>query len=274
LGLLPFFAFLGLFLVVPAITVFSQAFSGDHGITASAMNEAITGQYRKSFLASIKLSVLTAVLGGIIGVMLAYALATLERPRFLRSGAIAFSGVAANLGGLPLAFAFLATLGAQGLATKILKTGGIDLISHGITVYSFWGLTAVYLYFQIPLMVLVTIPAIDGLKPAWREAALNLGSSAWGYWRRVGIPVLMPSILGGMLLLFANAFAAYATAYVLSTGTSNLVSVQIRFFLQGNTITGKGQLGYALASWMIIIMTLCMVGYLALRQRAERWRRT
>jgi putative spermidine/putrescine transport system permease protein len=274
LGLLPFLAFLGLFLVVPTITVFSQAFNDGHHLTVSAMNEAITGQYQKSFVSSIKLSVLTAVVGGIIGVMLAYALATLERPRFLRSGAIAFSGVAANLGGLPLAFAFLATLGAQGLATKILKTGGVDLISHGITVYSFWGLTVVYLYFQIPLMVLVTIPAIDGLKPAWREAAMNLGSSAWGYWRRVGIPVLMPSILGGMLLLFANAFAAYATAYVLSTGTSNLVSVQIRFFLQGNTITGKGQLGYALASWMIIIMTVCMVGYLLLRQRAERWRRT
>jgi putative spermidine/putrescine transport system permease protein len=122
--------------------------------------------------------------------------------------------------------------------------------------------------------VLVTIPAIDGLKPAWREAAQNLGSTSFGYWRRVGIPVLFPSILGGMLLLFANAFSAYATAYVLSTGTSNLVSVQIRFFLQGNTITGKGQLGYALASWMIIIMTLAMVGYLLLRRRAERWRRT
>jgi putative spermidine/putrescine transport system permease protein len=271
LGLLPFFAFLGMFLLYPTVTVFGQALSGGD---LSAMNEAITGQYQRSFVASIKLSLVTAILGGILGVMLAYALATLERPKFLRSGAIAFSGVAANLGGLPLAFAFIATLGAQGLATKILKTGGIDLISHGITVYSFWGLVVVYLYFQIPLMVLVTIPAIDGLKPAWREAAQNLGSTSWGYWRRVGIPVLLPSILGGMLLLFANAFSAYATAYVLSTGTSNLVSVQIRFFLQGNTITGKGQLGYALASWMIIIMTLSMVGYLLLRRRAERWRRT
>ena len=256
------------------MTVFAQALSSGKGVDLSAMNEAITGQYQRSFMASLKLSLVTAILGGIIGVMLAYALATLERPKFLRSGAIAFSGVAANLGGLPLAFAFIATLGAQGLATKILKTGGVDLISHGITVYSFWGLAIVYLYFQIPLMVLVTIPAIDGLKPAWREAAANLGSTSFNYWRRVGIPVLMPSILGGMLLLFANAFSAYATAYVLSTGTSNLVSVQIRFFLQGNTITGKGQLGYALASWMIIIMTLCMVGYLVLRQRAERWRRT
>ena len=273
-GLLPFFAFLGMFLLVPTVTVLSQALTNNGALDFSAMREAVTGQYQRSFVASIKLSVVTAILGGIIGVMLAYALATLERPKFLRSGAIAFSGVAANLGGLPLAFAFIATLGAQGLATKILKTGGIDLISHGITVYSFWGLVVVYLYFQIPLMVLVTIPAIDGLKPAWREAAQNLGSTSFGYWRRVGIPVLLPSILGGMLLLFANAFSAYATAYVLSTGTSNLVSVQIRFFLQGNTITGKGQLGYALASWMIIIMIVCMGGYLMLRHRAERWRRT
>jgi putative spermidine/putrescine transport system permease protein len=273
-GLLPFFAFLGMFLLVPTVTVLSQALTNNGALDFSAMREAVTGQYQRSFVASIKLSVVTAILGGIIGVMLAYALATLERPKFLRSGAIAFSGVAANLGGLPLAFAFIATLGAQGLATKILKTGGIDLISHGITVYSFWGLVVVYLYFQIPLMVLVTIPAIDGLKPAWREAAQNLGSTSFGYWRRVGIPVLAPSILGGMLLLFANAFSAYATAYVLSTGTSNLVSVQIRFFLQGNTITGKGQLGYALASWMIIIMIVCMGGYLMLRHRAERWRRT
>jgi putative spermidine/putrescine transport system permease protein len=273
-GLIPVFAFLGLFLLMPTVTVFAQALNSGHGADLSAMNEAITGQYQRSFVASLKLSLVTAIAGGIIGVMLAYALATLERPKFLRSGAIAFSGVAANLGGLPLAFAFIATLGAQGLATKILKTGGVDLISHGITVYSFWGLAVVYLYFQIPLMVLVTIPAIDGLKPAWREAAQNLGSTSFNYWRRVGIPVLMPSILGGMLLLFANAFSAYATAYVLSTGTSNLVSVQIRFFLQGNTITGKGQLGYALASWMIIIMTLSMVGYLVLRHRAERWRRT
>src|SRR5262245_15081584 len=140
-GLLPFFGFLAMFLLYPTVTVFGQALSGGH---LSAMREAITGQYQRSFLASVKLSLVTAILGGI----LAYALATLERPKFLRSGAIAFSGVAANLGGLPLAFAFIATLGAQGLATKILKTGGIDLISHGITVYSFWGLVIVYLYFQ------------------------------------------------------------------------------------------------------------------------------
>ena len=219
LGLVPFLAFLALFLLLPTITVFAQALTGENGgVSTDSFREAITGQYQESFVQSIKLSAVTAIIGGVIGVMLAYAVARLRRPAWMRSAVIAFSGVAANLGGIALAFMFFATIGAQGLMTKILKTGGVDLIGHGITVYSFWGIAIVYLYFQIPLMVLVTLPAVDGLKPEWREAASNLGSSSWGYWRRVGIPVLAPSILGGALLLFANAFSAYATAYALSTG--------------------------------------------------------
>ena len=202
----------------PTITVFTQALQGKSGMNTSALTEAITGQYQKSFVASLKLSLVTALLGAFIGVLLAYAAVVLHRPKWLRSGVTAFSGVAANFGGIPLAFAFIAALGTQGLMTKIMKTGGLDLQSHGFTIYSFWGLVIVYLYFQIPLMVLVTFPAIDGLKPAWREAAANLGATSWGYWRRVGIPVLAPSILGGILLLFANAFSAYATAYALSSG--------------------------------------------------------
>jgi putative spermidine/putrescine transport system permease protein len=265
---------LGLFLLWPTFTVFTQAFEGESGgVSTTAYSEALTGQYRRSFIASLKLSMVTALLGALIGVLLAYAAATLRRPKWLRSGVTAFSGVAANFGGIPLAFAFIAALGTQGLMTKILRSGGLDLQDQGFTIYSFWGLVIVYLYFQIPLMVLVTFPAIDGLRPSWREAAANLGATSWGYWRRVGIPVLAPSILGGILLLFANAFSAYATAYALTGGSSSLVTIQIQFFLQGNTITGKGQLGFALAAWMIIIMAVSMTGYLLLRRRAERWRR-
>jgi putative spermidine/putrescine transport system permease protein len=128
------------------------------------------------------------------------------------------------------------------------------------------------LYFQIPLMLLVMLPAIDGLRATWREASMNMGASRWQFWRHVGLPILAPSILGGTLLLFANAFSAYATAYALSSGGSRLVPVQIRFYLQGNTITGKGNLGYALAAWMVLILLVVMVGYLILRRRAERWR--
>jgi putative spermidine/putrescine transport system permease protein len=271
LGLLPFFAFIGVFLVWPAVAVFGRAFEQTEGAEVPAMREAMTGQYRDYFVDSLKLSAVTAVIGGVIGTVLALVLARLQRPRWLRSAVAAFAGVAANMGGLILAFAFIAALGTQGLLTKVITSAGIDVPPQFIA--SFWGLVIVYLYFQIPLMLLVMLPAADGLKPEWREAASNLGGTAVTYWRRVGIPVLAPAALGGMLLLFANAFAAYATAFALTTGSGNLVPLQIRFYLQGNAITGKAGLGYALAAWMILLMLVTMGAYLLLRRRAERWRR-
>jgi len=272
---LPFAAFVGLFLLYPTAVVLWRAITPGGTPGTAALERAISDPYQATFINSIKLSAASALIGAIVGLALGLAIQGLTRPRWVKPVFESWAAVASQLGGVPLAFAFVAAIGTQGILTKMLReTTGFSLIDHHLGPTGFWGLVVVYLYFQIPLMVLVTIPAIDGLKPAWREAAQNLGSTSFGYWRRVGIPVLAPSILGGMLLLFANAFSAYATAYVLSTGTSNLVSVQIRFFLQGNTITGKGQLGYALASWMIIIMIVCMGGYLMLRHRAERWRRT
>ena len=171
--------------------------------------------FRSYFVESIKLSAASAVVGGVLGTLLALVVVRMQRPRWLRTVVSAFSGVAANMGGVVLAFMFIATLGAQGLATKILDAVGITMTTGFIT--SFWGLVAVYLFFQIPLMFLVMLPAVDGLKPAWREAVANLGGTAFTYWRRVGGPVLAPAALGGLLLLFANSFAAYATASALTT---------------------------------------------------------
>lgn len=269
-GLLPFFAFLGLFLAVPTFAVFRRALSTTDG-GGVAMREAVTGPFRHYFWESVKLSVVSAVIGGVLGILLALVVVRTQRPRWLRTVASAFAGVAANMGGIILAFMFIATLGVQGLGTKIIKSLGVDIAIDFIT--SFWGLVIVYLFFQIPLMFLVMLPAIDGLKPAWREAVSNLGGTATTYWRRVGIPVLTPAALGGMLLLFANSFAAYATAVALTTQSAELVSVQIRFYLQGDTITGQANMGYALAAWMIVIMLVTIAIYLGLRRRAERWQR-
>lgn len=268
----PFVLFVGVFLLLPAVVVFQKALARVDEPTAP-MIEAITGQYRKSFIFSIQLSAITAVLGVVFGTMVAASIVRLGHRRGLRNAWTGYSAVAANLGGIPLAFAFLAALGMQGLVTKILKTSGIDLVGMGFRISNFWGIVVVYLYFQIPLMTLVMLPAIDGLKSTWREAAANLGAGGRQYWRFIALPLLLPSLIAGFLLLFANSFAAYATAYALSSGASKLVPVQIRFFLQGDTITGKSNLGYALAAWMIIIMTVSMVGFLLLRRRAERWRR-
>lgn len=269
-GLVPFATFLFLFLLLPTYGIIKRAFTGDG--SPSAMFQAFTDN-RQAFWGSAKLSLVTAVLGVIFGTLIAYAAATATRPRWLRSVVSAFSGVAANMGGVVLAFLFFTLLGRQGLGTKVIREGigydlyGADWWGNGIS--DFWGWVIVYMYFQVPLMVLVTLPAIDGLKPAWREASSNLGGTTWTYWRRVGLPVLAPSMLGGFLLLFANAFSAYATVYALNN-QSNVVPVRISFGLSGD-VGVRSSTPYALATWMIVVIGMAMGGYLVLRRRAERW---
>jgi len=269
--LLPFLRLLFLFLLLPTYGVIRKAFiANDGSFTWSGIGDAISRE-RTAFKTSLKVSVVTALLGVVFGTLLAYAAATATRPKWLRSLVSAFSGVAANMGGIVLAFAFFTLLGRQGLGTKLLKNAGYSLYDTGwFDLTGFWGWATVYMYFQIPLMVLVTLPAIDGLKASWREASSNLGGTTWTYWRRVGLPVLAPSLLGGFLLLFANAFSAFATAYALNTG-SNLVPVKISFFLQGD-VSGRSPMPFALATLMVLIMAFSMGGYLLLRKRAERWR--
>ena len=272
LGLVPLLLFLTLFLLVPTLSVFQRALTDNDGhVAITAIRNAFRGQNFDAFVFSVRLSVQAALVAVIIGTLLAYAAATLRRPKWLRSLVTSFSGVAANLGGVPLAFAFIALIGRQGLLTKILEGAfGYKLYGGSFTIDSTWGLTTVYSYFNIPLMVLVTLPAIDGLKVAWREACANLGGTTWTYWRRVGLPVLAPSLLGGFLLLFANSFSAYATAAAISS-KSLIMPLRIGFYLRGDVSANEDQLGFALAAAMILIMTVCMGLYWMLRKRAEKW---
>lgn len=271
LGLLPFFAFLALFLLLPALGVVDKALHPPKsGFTFKAITDVVSND-RDSFVSSVKLSVVSAAIGTVVGTIVAYAVATAKRPKWLRTVVSAFSGVAANMGGVILAFAFFSLIGRQGLATYIMKWAGFDLYGGTFSLASFAGFVIVYSYFQIPLMVLVTLPAVDGLKTSWREASANLGGTTFTYWRRIGLPVLAPSMLGGFLLLFANSFSAFATAYALGSGTGNLVPLKISFDLQGD-VSSNSSSAYALATWMIIVMAASMLGYLLLRKRAERWR--
>lgn len=225
------------------------------------------------YVTSIKISVITAVLGGLLGLLMAYAALSQGAPRWIRPALTTFSGVAANFGGVPLAFAFISTLGTVGLATRALDALGIDVYGGGFTLFGFWGLVVTYLYFQIPLMILVIAPAIEGLRAEWREAAANLGATTAQYWRHVGLPILMPSILGAMLLLFGGSFAAYATAYALTSGQIGLVPLQIGELIGGNVLSDPHQ-AYALAVGMIVVIAVAMTVYFLLDRRASRWRRT
>jgi putative spermidine/putrescine transport system permease protein len=221
---------------------------------------------------SIKISLTTAILGGLIGFLIAWVVSMGGLPPRFRLITTTFSGVAANFAGVPLATAFVFTLGRVGLITALFKLLGLDLYKEaGFSLYSFLGLTLVYSYFQIPLMVLTILPALDGLKREWREAAENLGATPFQYWRRVALPVLMPSILGTMILLFGNAFGAHATAYALTGGLFDLATLLIGRQISGDVLHNPG-LGYAVAMGMVFIMAfLIFFVYSPLQRRSERW---
>ena len=275
-GVLPFGGYVALGLAAPTIAIAIGAFqnSTTGAATFSNIDTATHGVYLVGLKTSIILSVANAIVPGIFGLLIAYAIHTAKRGNLLRRVVITASGVFANFGGVPLAFLFIATLSTTGVVTGWIKDiSGVDIWNHGFTLYNTWGIFLVYLYFQIPLMVLVILPALEGLRPAWREAAQNRGAGSWRYWRHVGGPVLLPSFLGCLLLLFGSAFSAYATAEALTGGTVSLTPIQIGALLNGNVLAGQENLGYALGLIMVVIIAIVMIGYTILQRRAARWLR-
>jgi len=273
-GVVPFGVYVTLGLLLPMIAVAIGAFQDNNGgFTFSNVSAATHGIYLKGFWQSIVLSLLTSIIPGILGLLVAYAIFTAKRGKVLRQVAITAAGVFANFGGVPLAFLFIATLGNTGLATQWLTDIGFNPYDNGFDLYGLGGVALVYMYFQIPLMVLVILPAFEGLRPAWREAAQNMGAKSWQYWRHVGVPVLAPSVLGAILLLFGSAFSAYATAEALTSGTIPLTSIQIGSFLNGNVLAGQQNVGFALGLGMVVIIAVVMLVYVYLQRRAARWLR-
>jgi putative spermidine/putrescine transport system permease protein len=239
--------------------------TGASSATFGNLDESLRGAYLTALWGSVKLSAVCAVIGAVLGLLLAQAVVT-SRHRALREAVLTASGVLANFGGVPLAFAFVATLGNAGVLTTRL---GLD--RHGWSLYSFWGLALTYLYFLVPLMVLAVVPALDGLRPSWREAAQSSGATTWQYWHHVGLPVLMPSLLGGLVLLFGSAFAAYATAAAMVGSSVPLITLQIADALSGNVLVGQENVALALSLDMVVVAGLVMAVHLPLQRRSTRW---
>ena len=272
LGVVPFLAYAFAFLILPAGQILVGAFKGAKGEWSTQnISELFKPQYLHAFENSIEISLVTAILGGLFGLCIAFAALADGTPRWIRPALTTFSGVAANFGGIPLAFAFIATLGTIGIVTEFLRDQlGYNLYFHGFTLFSKTGIEIVYMYFQLPLMFLVIAPAIDGMKREWREASSNLGASSFQYWRHIGLPVLMPSLLGAIVLLFGNAFAAYATAYGLTSGGVSLVPIEIGNVTSGNVLDNP-HLGQALALGMFVVLAVAMLVYIPLQRRSARW---
>ncbi len=263
IGTVPFFGYVAVFLLWPTGIVVYDAFKNPAGkFTLSGLTALGNSQVRGYFIGSFKLSLTSAVIGAVFGAILAYAIAAGDPDGMIRRLYLSVSGVLAQFGGVTLAFAFLVLIGPVGL------------LFHAGWYFSFpWGITLIYAYFQIPLMVLVFLPAIDGLKAQWREASESLGSSTWQYWRYVGAPLLMPAFLGALLLLFANALSAYATIQAWEDQVPYTVPQQI--YNSMSSEVGLASINYAdvLALGMVVLVAVVMTGYALLQRRAARWLR-
>ena len=275
LGLTPFAFYVLLFLALPTILALTTGFFDKNSqFTFDNVAALFDPVIVKTFVSSFWVSALTAVIGAIVGALVCYAMLGTRADGALRLMIESASSVLAQLGGVMLAFAFIATIGVQGLVTVLLKsTFGFDIYSSGVWLYQIPGLILPYIYFQVPLMIITFMPALEGLKPQWAEANATLGGSRLTYWLRIAAPVLAPAFFGSLLLLFANAFSAYATAAALISQGSQIVPLQIRAALVSETILGRSNMAGALALGMIIVMIVVMTGYSFLQARTTRWQR-
>lgn len=272
LGVVPFFAYTTIFLLVPTLIVVVGAFlDGSSRPTLGNLSALAQPQIVAAFTRSVVLSAVTAILGAVVGALLAYAVSTAREGGTLRRMMASLCGVLAQFGGVTLAFAFVATVGGEGFLTLWLQNVGIDLASSTWLYQPYKGLILVYTYFQIPLMLIVFLPAVEGLRPQWREAAESLGGSTWNYWRHVAGPILAPSFIGAMLLLFTNSFSAYATAAALISQGSPIIPLQIGGTLSSEVILGQENIGKAMALGMVVIVAVVMTLYAALERRTTRW---
>ncbi|MEC9324027.1 MAG: ABC transporter permease subunit [Actinomycetota bacterium] len=271
LPLLPFGIVVVVFLIIPTITVLIGAVYADGVFTLDRIAALFTRTALSALTNSLLLSAISALVGAAAGAVLAWLIVSAAPDSTLRRAVLALCSVLAQFGGVALAFAFLATVGVNGVLTLwVQQLTGWNLAGSG-WLYSLGGLVLVYTYFQIPLMVIVFTPALEGLRSQWREAAVSLGASTWAYWRDVAVPLLRPAFLGSVLLLFANAFAAYATAAALVSQGSLIVPLLIRTALTSDVVLGQAGFAYSLALEMIVVVAVVMAAYRLVVRRSDRW---
>jgi putative spermidine/putrescine transport system permease protein len=274
LGFAPFGVYVLLFLAVPAIVAIASGFFGaDGAFTLGNFATFADPTILSNFWNSLWVSAVSAVVSAVLGVLVCWALTAAKPDGLVRSVVDSASSVFAQFGGVMLAFAWIVTLGQQALVTNIIHTlTGVDINANGPILYSVAGLLFPYVYFGLPLMVLSFMPAFDGLKPQWGEAVATLGGTRLAYWLRVGVPVLAPAFLGSVILLFANAFSSYATAYALIS-QGGIIPLAIKQQLTSETIVGVANTAGVLALGMVVIMAVLMSLYSLLDRRTRRWQR-
>ncbi|MCD8548258.1 MAG: ABC transporter permease subunit [Aeromonadaceae bacterium] len=254
LWLLPLLLLLGLFSLAPLGWVLWHALWSPEGLTLARFESILASPfYRQAFGKSLWLASLSSLAGLLIAGVAAAALSRVTSR--WRDAIIAFTNMSSNMAGVPLAFAFIVILGTNGAITLLARQWwGIELFD----LYSMKGLLLLYIYFQLPLALLLLYPAFDNLQPQWQEAAALLGARPWQILRHITLPILAPALLGTFMLLFANAMGAYASAYALTLGNINLLTIRIASLVSGELFL-EPELAAALC--VLLLLILALVGW-------------
>lgn len=258
--LLPFVLFFFLFQLAPVLWVIINSFSLDDTLSLENYLQSLNSPY---ILQAFSNSLWLAVCSGFSGLVIAALLVNSLRKIDSRTGnaVIAFINMINNFSGVPLAFAFIIILGINGAITLLLRQYGII---DGFDLYGKWGLLAIYIYFQIPLAVLLLYPAFDGLDDDWRGAAALLGASNLQYSLRIMLPVLFPALLGTFVILLANAMGAYASVYALTAGNYNVITVRIASMVSGDIFPEPNQAAAISVLLMLIMLLITVIQQLLL----------
>lgn len=256
-------------LIYPSANMVLMSFkpTGGGGWTLANYREILTeSMYTAAIKNSVGISLFSSVVAIVFTTVTTYAI--VSRSKKLRETFVVIANMTSNFAGIPLAFAYIILLGSSGVLLIFGRRAGIDWLAN-YNLYSPWGLCIVYLYFQLPMGIILLLPIYDALDKGWRESAELLGASSFQYWRRIGLPVLMPSIVGVFAMMFANAMGAYASAEALTGTGINLLSIRI-----ANTVTGdifaRPEIGAALSVLLAMILLVNMILGDKLAKRAEK----
>ena len=257
LALLPFVGIVALFLAVPIVMILVRSFMPE-GAVGFTLDNYISIFSRRLYQQAVVNSMIVSVSSALIGLVIGFfgANAAHKSNRKTKTFFMSILNMTSNFAGIPLAFAYIILLGSAGVLVMFGKQFGIGFLAD-FDLYNVWGILLTYIYFQVPLATLLLIPAFDALKQEWRESVRLMGGNSTKYWLRVGIPVLMPSILGTLSVLFANAVAAYATAYALLASNFSLLPIRISEQFVGDVVQHK-EFGSALAVILMMLMVLAI----------------
>nr|WP_196244084.1 ABC transporter permease subunit [Lysinibacillus sphaericus] len=252
----PFLVLLLLFFLVPLLYMLITSFQNSDGFTLAQYKAVFTNGYiLQGFKNSITLSIISAIIALMVTLFAVYAMMKFSEP--VREKILILTNLTSNFSGIPLAFAFIVLLGNSGLFTLLFEKWDIDALSS-FSLYSWGGLLLIYIYFQLPLSLMLLYPIYDGIQQQWKEAAALLGATSWQFWMKIGLPVMLPGIVGTFSVLFANAMGAYASAYALTSSNYNLVAIRIGSLIKGD-IFAQPELASAIAVILAVSMVTAML---------------